>query len=167
MGSRFSRPAILCSIGWLAACGKTEAPPHPAASAAPAPCVAASAAAQPAPPPSTRVSEPVPESIALQHVLIAFKGAKNAPKTVKRSRAEAKNLAEKVLAEARAGGDFSELAVRYSDDPGAKGSLGNLGKRKRDAFVPAFADAAFRLQEGQISDVVETEFGFHVIKRNQ
>jgi parvulin-like peptidyl-prolyl isomerase len=105
--------------------------------------------------------------VAIQHVLVAYRGAKGAPKTVKRSKAEAKKLAEEVLAKARAGEDFSELASKYSDDPGSKGNRGNLGKRTRDVLVPPFADAAFRLEEGQISDVVETEFGFHIIKRNQ
>jgi len=154
--------ALLVGLG--AACGKTEPPPPPAPSAASAPSVAPAA---PAPTPSAKVDEPVPESIAVQHVLVAYRGAKNAPKTVKRHKAEAKKLAAEVLAEARGGADFSDLATRYSDDPGAKASRGNLGKRKRDAFVPAFADAAFRLKDGEVSDVVETEFGFHVIKRNQ
>ena len=156
--------AVALSVGLGAACSKPEPPPPPAPSAAPVPSVAPRA---PAPTPTAKLDEPVPESIAVQHVLIAYRGAKNAPKTVKRSQAEAKQLAEQVLAEARGGADFSELAARYSDDPGAKASRGNLGKRKRDAFVPAFADAAFRLKEGEVSDVVETEFGFHIIKRNQ
>jgi NIMA-interacting peptidyl-prolyl cis-trans isomerase 1 len=160
----FSSCSVLCFIGVLAACGKTEPAPQPAASAAPAPSVAPAA---PTPTPTPKVDEPVPESIAVQHVLVAYRGAKGAPKTVKRSKAEAKKLAEQVLSEARGGADYSDLAARYSDDPGAKASRGNLGKRKRDAFVPAFADAAFRLKEGEVSDVVETEFGFHIIKRNQ
>jgi hypothetical protein len=156
----------VCLVAVVAACGKSEPPPPPAA---PAPSVASSAPAAPTPTPtpSAKLDEPVPESIAVQHVLIAYRGAKNAPKTVKRSQAEARKLAEQILAEARAGADFSDLAARHSDDPGAKASRGNLGKRKRDAFVPAFADAAFRLKEGEVSDVVETEFGFHIIKRNQ
>jgi hypothetical protein len=162
---RFSSCSVFWFIGVVAACAKTETPPPPAASAAPAPSVAVSAPVAPTPTP--KVDEPMPESIAVQHVLVAYRGAKNAPKTVKRSKAEARKLAEQVLSEARGGADFSELAVRYSDDPGAKGSRGNLGKRKRDAFVPAFADAAFRLKEGEVSGVVETEFGFHIIKRNQ
>jgi peptidyl-prolyl cis-trans isomerase NIMA-interacting 1 len=157
-------PAVALLVAVGAACSKTEPPPPPAANAAATPSLAPPA---PAPTPSAKVDEPVPDSVAVQHVLIAYRGAKNAPKTMKRSKAEAKKLAEQVVTEARGGGDFSDLAVRYSDDPGAKASRGNLGKRKRDAFVPAFADAAFRLKEGEVSDVVETEFGFHVIKRNQ
>jgi hypothetical protein len=160
---QISRCSFLCFVGVAAACGKTEPPPQPAASAAPSVAVSAPAAPMPTP----KLDEAVPESIAVQHVLIAYRGAKGASKTVKRSKAEAKKLAEQVLTEARGGADFSDLAARYSDDPGAKASRGNLGKRKRDAFVPAFADAAFRLKEGEVSDVVETEFGFHIIQRNQ
>jgi hypothetical protein len=162
---RFSTCSVLCFLGVVAACAKTETPPPPAASAALAPSVAVSAPAALTPAP--KVDEPVPESIAVQHILVAYRGAKGAPKTVKRSKAEAKKVAEQVLSEARGGADFSELATRNSDDPGAKASRGNLGKRKRDAFVPAFADAAFRLKDGEVSGVVETEFGFHIIKRNQ
>ncbi len=172
----FAYAAVLLVTG--SACSKTEPPPPPAASAAVvstaagAATVGAAAAPSatpraPAPTPSAKVDEPVPDSIAVQHVLIAYRGAKNVPRTVKRGKADARKLAEQVLAEARGGADFSDLAIRYSDDPGAKASRGNLGKRKRDAFVPAFADAAFRLKEGELSDIVETEFGFHIIKRNQ
>ena len=66
-----------------------------------------------------------------------------------------------------AGTDFSELAQEYSDDPGGKTNRGNLGKFKREAMVKRFADAAFKLKVGEISEPVETEFGYHIIKRNQ
>jgi hypothetical protein len=108
-----------------------------------------------------------PDSIAAQHVLVAYKGAKNAPKGITRTKADAKKRAEEVRDKARAGEDFSKLVETYSDDPGAKERMGSLGKITRDKVVKEFADAAFALGVDKVSDIVETPFGFHVIKRNQ
>ena len=84
-----------------------------------------------------------------------------------RSKADAKKRAEEVVAKAKAGGDFTALVAAYSDDPAAKERLGSVGKFKRDAMAKAFSDAAFALNVDEVSPVVETPFGFHVIKRNQ
>lgn len=111
--------------------------------------------------------KPPPESIACQHVLVAYKGAKNAPAGVTRTKAEAKARADEVHNKAVAGMDFTKLAQDYSDDQGSRERLGSVGKFKRDGMVKPFSDAAFALQVDGISDVVETPFGFHVIKRNQ
>ncbi len=161
----YPRTVVLGALCGLMACGKTEPRPSPAPSAPAAPSIVASSA--PAIVPSAKPPAAEPESVAIQHVLVAYRGARGAPRTVKRTKVDAKKLAEQVLAEARAGKDFSELAARYSDDPGSRDNRGNLGKRRRADLVKPFADAAFRLEEGEVSDVVETEFGFHVIKRNQ
>jgi hypothetical protein len=147
-------------------------PPKKASPSTPPAVSVASAAAAPTPtepPPATPEpsAEPEPESIAAQHVLIAYRGAKGSPRTVKRSQAEARKLAEQIVAKARAGADFSELAAEFSDDPGTNTNRGNLGKFTKDKMVPEFAGPAFKLREGEISDVVETPFGYHVIKRNQ
>jgi parvulin-like peptidyl-prolyl isomerase len=119
---------------------------------------------QPAPAPAAAEE---PDTVAAQHLLVAYKGAKGAAKTITRSKADAKKRAEEALAKARKGDDFSALVKAYSDEPGAVDRQGSLGKFKREAMVKPFADAAFKLKVGEISDVVETDFGFHVIKRNQ
>ena len=100
-------------------------------------------------------------------MLVAYKGAKNAPANVTRSKADAKARADDVRKKALAGDDFSELAKTYSDDPGSRDRLGSVGKFKRDGMVKPFSDAAFALKVDEISDVVETPFGFHVIKRTE
>ncbi len=86
---------------------------------------------------------------------------------MKRSKAEAKTRVDEVLVKAKAGADFADLAREYSDDVDAKERAGSAGKFKRPDRVKAFSDAAFALQVDGVSDVVETPFGFHVIKRNQ
>ncbi|MBN2193920.1 MAG: peptidyl-prolyl cis-trans isomerase [Polyangiaceae bacterium] len=145
---------------------RKDSPPGPSpaiASAALAP--SPSAVTSVAPPAPTEEAEPT--EIAAQHVLIAYRGAKNVPRTVRRSKAEARKLAEEIVTKARGGAEFAKLAEAYSDDPGTRTNLGNLGKFPKDKMVPEFSGPAFKLGEGEISDVVETPFGFHVIKRNQ
>lgn len=78
--------------------------------------------------------------------------------------AKTRAKAEDVLKRVRAGEDFGELAKQYSGDPGSKDKGGDLGWFKRGQMVKPFEDAAFSLQPGQVSDVIETDFGFHIIK---
>jgi peptidyl-prolyl cis-trans isomerase C/peptidyl-prolyl cis-trans isomerase SurA len=106
-----------------------------------------------------------PDRINAAHVLIAYQGSARSSAT--RSKDEAKTLAAAVLARAKAGEDFAELARKHSDDPSAKSRGGDLGSFSRDMMVKPFSDAAFGLKPGGISDVVETDFGFHVIRRSE
>ena len=99
-----------------------------------------------------------PESVHASHVLITVPdGAAPATKAAARAKAE------DVLKQARAGVDFAKLARTYSDD-GSKQRGGDLGFFPKGQMVPAFEAVAFALAPNQISDVVESPFGFHVIK---
>lgn len=135
-------------------------PTPPSLQAAPTPSAAAPAQDKP-------VGTDKPESVAAQHVLVAYKGAKNAPATIKRTKEEAKKRAEEVAAKAKAGEDFTALVKEYSDDAATLDRLGSVGKFKADGMVKPFSDAAFALKVDASSDPVESPFGFHVIKRNQ
>jgi peptidyl-prolyl cis-trans isomerase D len=78
--------------------------------------------------------------------------------------AAAKAKAEDVLKQLKAGGNFAELAKKYSDDPGSKDSGGELGFLKHGVTVPEFDQASFSLPVGQISPLVKTKFGYHIIE---
>ncbi len=108
-----------------------------------------------------------PETMRVRHALIAFKGAARATgEGLKRSKEDARALAEKVKAEAQAKpSDFESIVKKYTDEPSGKTKGGDLGYIKKDGdMVAPFSEAAFTLSKGQISEVVETKFGFHIIK---
>ncbi len=122
--------------------------------------------------PTSGVSTPMPradgpKAIAASHVLVQWRGSMRAPPDIIRSKEEARQRAEDVLAKARAGEDFAKLAAEFSDEPRAAERGGSLGTFERDSMVKPFADAAFELDVGEVSNLVETVFGFHVIKRTQ
>ena len=69
-----------------------------------------------------------------------------------------------VLEKVKAGEDFAELASEYSKDPGSAANGGSLGYFPRGVMVPEFEEVAFSLGVGEISDIVESQFGYHIIK---
>ena len=99
------------------------------------------------------------EERATRHILIAVP-----PGADEDAVAEARAKAQDVLEQLRAGGDFAALAKEYSDDPGSSETGGDLGWVERGVMVPAFEAAAFALAEGALSDLVRTDFGFHIIQ---
>jgi peptidyl-prolyl cis-trans isomerase C len=99
------------------------------------------------------------ESIRASHILFAV--AKDATPAVKQA---ARTEAEGVLKRVRSGEDFAALAKQYSKDPGSAAVGGDLNFFPKGQMVPAFDAAAFALKPGEISNLVETEFGLHIIK---
>jgi len=106
-----------------------------------------------------------PDRIGVKHVLVKYAGAKRAPEAVTRTREQACLRAEEALAKLKDGVSFTEIVRLYSDESGAETREGSLGRIERGDVAPAFADAAFELHLNEVSAVVETPFGFHVILR--
>jgi peptidyl-prolyl cis-trans isomerase D len=101
----------------------------------------------------------VPNRVHAEHILLM---------TVGKTPAEVDEIhqkAEDILKQAKAkGANFEELAKKYSEDPGSKAKNGDLGWITQGQTVPEFEKAAFSLPKGSISDVIKTEYGFHIIK---
>ncbi|MFP6686406.1 MAG: peptidylprolyl isomerase [Polyangiaceae bacterium] len=112
-----------------------------------------------------RASEP--DEIAARHVLVMHDGSKAKPPALKRSRKEARARAQACLVELRGGAEFAAMVRKYTDEPGGAGRGGDLSTFRRDTMVKRFSDAAFALKVGQISEVIETAYGFHVIQRSR
>ena len=109
----------------------------------------------------------IPEEVAASHILISYKGASRADADITRSKEDAKAEAERIRElTLKDGNDFAVMAREHSDGPSStKG--GDLGKFKFEVMAKPFSEAAFALEVGAISEVVETDFGFHVIKRTE
>jgi len=104
--------------------------------------------------------------LAASHILIQYAGASRAAPEVTRTKEEALQIALELAAKASAGEDFGELARQHSDGPsGPQG--GSLGVFRSGQMVPAFAEACAILEVGEVSDPVETKFGYHVIRRDR
>ncbi len=86
------------------------------------------------------------------------------PEVNEKERTDALEKLENIKAKIEAGEDFAALAKRYSDDLGSGQQGGDLGFAQRGQFVPEFEGAAYNLENGQMSEIVETEFGFHLIQ---
>jgi len=99
-----------------------------------------------------------PEQVKARHIL--FKIGEGA---LKEAEDEVRKVAKEVLAKARQGEDFATLAKKHSEGP-TKSKGGDLGYFKRGQMTPPFEESAFKLKKGEISDLVRTEFGYHIIK---
>jgi peptidyl-prolyl cis-trans isomerase D len=99
------------------------------------------------------------EQVKARHIL--FRVPENAPKEEEE---KVKQKALAVLKQARAGANFAELAKKYTEDPSGKENGGDLGYFSPGQMVKPFEEAAFKLKKGEISDLVRTPFGYHIIK---
>ena len=135
----------------------TKSTPAPAS---PSPAAAQDDANEPA-------AGPTPRVISARHVLIQWMGSDRAGLTIMRSKDQALALAQDVLKKARAGQDLGKLAIEYSDEPNAGARAGSLGRFQKGQMIPAFEEVAFKLKVGQISGIVETGFGYHIIQRTE
>ncbi len=125
-----------------------------------------------APPTTATTATPAPavaqaNTIEASHILVAYQGAMRASPSVTRSKEEARKRAEEVLAKLKKGANFAQIATTYSDDPSAATRGGALGAFQREAMIKPFADAAFALKVNALSEIVETQFGFHIILRTK
>lgn len=94
----------------------------------------------------------------VRHILLKTQGMNDSAKQ------ETYQKAEDILAKAKAGEDFAELAKKYSEDPGSKESGGLYNDFGRGQMVQSFEDASFNTPIGELSDIVETTYGYHIIK---
>ncbi len=125
------------------------------------------ALARPSPPATqTTAATAVAPAAAIRasHILISYAGASSS--TSARTRDEARSRAEEVVARLAHGDDFAELAAEYGDDA-TRARAGDLGSFTRHKFPAAFTSAAFALAVGETSSIVETRYGFHVIRRTE
>ena len=100
----------------------------------------------------------MPEQAKSRHILISVP-----PNADAKTDAAAKAKAEMVLKQLQAGGSWTDLAKKYSDDPGSKDTGGELGFAQRGKMVPAFDNAIFTQKIGEI-DIVKTNFGYHIVQ---
>lgn len=103
------------------------------------------------------------DEVKASHILISTTDKDGKPLSEEKKKA-AKKKAEDLLKKAKAGDEFAALAKENSDDPGSGSQGGDLGYFGKGKMVPEFEKAAFSLKVGEISDIVESQFGYHIIK---
>jgi peptidyl-prolyl cis-trans isomerase D len=106
-----------------------------------------------------------PEQACASHILVRVKSGDGDAEG--HADADARKIADDVLAKAKAGGDFAALAKKSSEDKGSATNGGDLGCFPAGRMLPEFDNAAFGLASGQLSDVVKTSYGYHVIRMNE
>jgi peptidyl-prolyl cis-trans isomerase C len=100
-----------------------------------------------------------PAQAKVRHILV-----KVAPNAAPEEKKKAREKAEALLKRIKDGEDFAKLAGEFSEDPASQKKGGDLGYFSKGRMVKPFEEAAFTLKAGQVSDIVETQFGFHIIK---
>ncbi|MFT5366988.1 MAG: peptidyl-prolyl cis-trans isomerase SurA [Candidatus Latescibacterota bacterium] len=98
--------------------------------------------------------------VSLSHIVVS-------PKPTGDKVEKARKQAEELMARVKAGEDFAALAREYSEDPGSGSQGGDLGFFSRGTMVPEFEEAAFALKPGEVSDLVQTKYGFHIIRTDE
>jgi peptidyl-prolyl cis-trans isomerase D len=106
----------------------------------------------------------VPEQVKVSHILIKTPLPGPDGKVDEKGAAEAQHRAEDLLKQIKSGAKFEDLAKKYSEDPGSAKEGGSLGWIGRGQTVPEFEKTAFSLPKGQISDLVKSSYGFHIIR---
>lgn len=148
----------------LLACSDDKDVATPPAGEAPAAAPAPSAAPSPAVAQGPRVPSATDKRVAASHILVAYSGAVNALPNVTRTKEQARARAQEARSQVLAGVPFAEVARAVSDDAtGPRG--GYLGGFDDGTMVKPFEDAVKALKVGEVSEIVETPFGFHVIER--
>lgn len=160
----------------------SDAPPATSTESAPSSSAAAPPAGTPgpasewtstsveAPPPPKGAGDPIPADgrVGAKHLVVAYQGAKLAPTTVTRTKADAQKRAEACLAQTKVKATKFEAVVKEcTDEPYGKARGGDLATFKPEAMDPAFTKALLDLKVGQTSGVVETPLGFHIIQRTR
>lgn len=107
-----------------------------------------------------------PEMVRASHILVSTLDPDTQKELPEEQKAAKRKLAEDLLKRARAGEDFAKLAKKYSDDPGSKDNGGEY-TFPRGKMVPEFEAAAFSLKTNEVSDLVTTQFGYHIIKLSE
>jgi parvulin-like peptidyl-prolyl isomerase len=100
-----------------------------------------------------------PEMVRVRHILIRVDES-----ATEKDKKAAKKKAEGILKKIKSGADFAKLAAEVSEDPGSKQNGGELGFFPRGRMVKSFEDAAFALKTGEVSGLVKTRYGYHIIK---
>lgn len=103
------------------------------------------------------------DQVAASHILVMHEDSARSSET--RTKEEALSMIEEVKTKIADGADFADIAEEVSDCPSGQNG-GSLGVFGRGQMVKAFEDAAFSLETGETSDVIETEFGYHLIYRS-
>lgn len=99
----------------------------------------------------------IPEKVEIAHIF-------RYPRTPESLKEKYYDFANDLLDSLKNGADFAELAKKYSEDPGSKSKGGDLGSVKRGVFYPEYESAAFALNEGELSGVIESPAGYHIIE---